>query len=102
MERGFKKKEAKSAIRIVRDLFKIIDRVKISYCALERKSGANRVTFARWRNGTRSPNLQQFEAAAQVLGYRVILWPIEQPLPSLMALDGSKLADASTDDMTKG
>jgi hypothetical protein len=61
----------------VRELFEAVDATAMTYKTLAAAGGNNEYSLTKWRYGITSPRLADFEAIAQVLGYRVALVPIE-------------------------
>lgn len=61
----------------VRELFEVVDASTLTYKTIATAAGNNEYSLTKWRYGIASPRLADFEAVAQVLGYRVALIPIE-------------------------
>jgi len=71
--RGKPRKPVRSALPVMRDLFRIVDRTGLSYEALAKKAGCHKQSLTNWRRGEYSPYLQQFENMATALGYEIVL-----------------------------
>lgn len=67
------KKPARSASKLVRDLFDAIDDTGLSAGAISTRTGVHSVTLSNWKHGKGAPRLTDFENVAQALGYRVVL-----------------------------
>jgi hypothetical protein len=61
----------------VRQLGEIAARQGKTQMEIEEESGIGRSSMSRWLGGKHSPLLNAFESAAQLLGYRIVLVPIE-------------------------
>lgn len=72
------KKPAKTSSRIVRDLFDLIDAANVSAGTIGAETGVHYVTMSRWKHGKAAPNIKDFENVASVLGYRLVLQPMEK------------------------
>lgn len=70
-------KPPRTAIRILREFFQIMDASGRSAQEIAEASGAHKVTLSYWRHGQRSPSLIQFEATCNAMGYRLELVPID-------------------------
>lgn len=67
----------RTAVRIMRDFFAVMDADGRSAQAIAERAGNHKVTISYWRHGARTPSLLAFEAACQAMGYRLTLTPIE-------------------------
>ena len=76
-KRGMKPMPSRAWVPIVRELFEHIDNAQLSYPEASKLIGVSEHTVARWRNGTDAPRLFHFECAANAVGYKVALVPME-------------------------
>lgn len=72
------KKPARTSIRVVRELFEIIDARGLTLAEAGRPARKHPVSMSQWRHGKVSPLLVDFEAVAEGLGYRLVLEPLDQ------------------------
>lgn len=73
----FQRKPPRTASAIIRDMMEIIDKDPRSMEDIGKIVGIHPNNLSYWRSGMRSPTLINFENAAQVLGYRLALIPVE-------------------------
>lgn len=76
-KRGVKPMASRAWIPLVRELFDHIDAAQLSYPEASRRIGVAENTIAQWRNGSCAPRIFHFECAANAVGYRVVLVPME-------------------------
>ena len=69
------KKPARSASRLVRQLFGIIDASGLSYYEIWARTGVHAVTLSYWKHGKNQPRWVDFENVAQALGHRIEIVP---------------------------
>ena len=69
----------RTAIPVVRDLCAIIDARarELSQRSLTKQAGVDIARLGQWRRGEAAPNMNTFSSVAAVLGYRVVLVPLE-------------------------
>ena len=72
------KKPATTTLRPVRDLVTIIDASGLPGQIIQDRAGVHLVTISRWKHGKSAPNLADFVAVAEALGYDVRLIPIDR------------------------
>lgn len=72
-----KREPSKTASPVTRDLMAILDETGLSARRLSKSLGISNVALSNWRHGRRSPRLIEFEVAAEAVGYRLVLVPIE-------------------------
>jgi transcriptional regulator with XRE-family HTH domain len=65
----------RTSVRIIRDLMLVFDQSDMTVAQLAKKLGVHSQTINNWRHGNAAPPLDQLEALAQVLGYRIVLAP---------------------------
>lgn len=62
---------------IVQEISTAIADRQLTHEWIAKRAGVSNQTISRWRTGRNSPSLFEFECVAQVLGYRVVLVPME-------------------------
>lgn len=62
------KKPTRTAIKVVRDLFDLIDAQPTTYTDIVSRAGIAYVTLERWKAGDHSPRLSDFEAILGAAG----------------------------------
>lgn len=72
------KKPTRTASKLVRRLFEIMDESGQSYGEYSGRIGVHAVTLSNWKRQGASPRLYDFECAAEVLGYRLEMVPIQE------------------------
>lgn len=58
---------------ILQSLFAEADRRKLSHADLATGTGISKATFSFWRNGLRSPRLEEVDKLVEFLNYRLTL-----------------------------
>lgn len=71
------KKPARTSSRIVRELFDLIDAANIPAETIASETGCHRVSISRWKHGRATPMITEIENMALVLGYKLMLVPID-------------------------
>lgn len=82
-----KRKAPRTSIRIVRDLMLAFDQTDMMVSELAAKLGNTDETIKNWRHGHSMPQLDQLEAMAQVLGYRLVVVPEPSAEPVVHSVD---------------
>lgn len=62
---------------VIKDLMTIVDSRGVRHQRLCKDAGIARHSISLWRHGRNSPTLVNFETLAHMLGYRVVLVPLE-------------------------
>jgi transcriptional regulator with XRE-family HTH domain len=83
---AFPAKPPRSASPLIRELFAKIDASGRSYSDIAAQAGVHTVTLSYWRHGKNAPRWVDFENVAHVIGYRIVLEPLENAKPELTPL----------------
>lgn len=77
-KRGQRTAPTKAGVhRFVKLIFSEMNREHWTREGLAKRSGVSHDTFAKWRNGSRTPNLFHIEAVLMALGFRLKIVPLD-------------------------
>lgn len=76
-KRGTKPMPSRAWMPIVRELFEHIDAAQLTHLETSKMVGVSEHTVSRWRRGPEAPRLFHLECAANAVGYKVALVPME-------------------------
>lgn len=72
--------EVRSALPIVRELFRYLDANRVSYADIAALAGVTPVTLGRWKSGAASPRWAELENVVMALHGKIsITWPEKGP-----------------------
>lgn len=71
------KKPARTASKVVRELFEVMDESRRSYKSVCMQAGLSTVAMSNWKAGKNMPRLSDFENVAEAVGYRIRLEKID-------------------------
>lgn len=69
---------------VVREFFALIWETELTHAQVAEKAGITKETIRRWKAGLSAPNLTDFSSACEVLGYQIVLQPIDQGQKSVV------------------
>lgn len=65
------KRPTRTSVRVLRDMFALLDSLPVTYTEVARIAGSHFVTIHRWKSGVHSPRLTEIEAVLDAAGYEL-------------------------------
>lgn len=76
--RGFERVPVRTSSVVLRELFDVLHNANYSYRSVAQAIGIEHSNLTHWKSGLSNPSLLTAEEFAQVLGYRLVLQPVEK------------------------
>lgn len=71
--------QPKSSVPVIGDAFRILEASPMTMKDAAAKMKLNDMTLRHWKHGRSTPDVAAFEAFANMLGFRIVLRPLEKP-----------------------